>query len=59
MRQDKGIKRRGNGGGLARRSSEGLRGGQKEGLYLCKSNNFNSMGGIGGGGGRTNRGTAF
>ena len=39
-----------NGDGWAPPGSESLRSGQKNGLDLCMSNNFISMGGIGGGG---------
>ena len=46
-----------NGDGWAPPGSESLRSGQKNGLDLCMSNNFISMGGIGGGRNRTNCGT--
>ena len=46
-----------NGYGWAPPGSESLRSGQKNGLDLCMSNNFISMGGIGGGRNRTNCGT--
>ena len=42
---------------VGRPGSESLRSGQKNGLDLCMSNNFISMGGVGGGRNRTNCGT--
>ena len=48
---------RGNGDGWALPGSESLRSGQKNGLDLCMSNDFISIGGIGGGKNRTSCGT--